>query len=295
MLLPSSLDCAPRKHPRTASYKAATTMLSPPSSTCQSPSSNMYSTCRALQSLLASNLPTLSPIPKIIRAPPHLGSPIVLTSGPRAQPRKTKSHTVQNAKITKPPPRSNLKRRRSFSVHGDEDGKHPLPLPRDNQENTQNPRPSTPKRQRTCPPSLPLGLNRKDFDALNPPVLTTTTTPHTPEATTNPSSSSSSHHTPPNQEPETEKDNDDDESEWSATDDSALVSLILNKLRLRPSDWDDCARKLGKEKDSIGRRWKHLLGDGEVGLRRGSGKRTRGNVSRMEFGPLLHDDGDGDD
>lgn len=292
MLLPSSLDCAPRKHPRTASYKAATTMLSPPSSTCQSPSSNKYSTCRALQSLLASNLPTLSPSPKTIRAPPHLGSPIILTSGPRAQPKKTKSHTVQNAKITKAqpriPPRSNLKRRRSFSVHGDQDDEHPLPV--DNQENLQNSRPSTPKRQRTCPPSLPLGLNRKDFDALNPvPIITTTTTPHTPEATT-----TSSHHPPPNKERD-EKANandNDDESEWSTTDDSALVSLILNKLRLRPSDWDDCARKLGKEKDSIGRRWKHLLGDGEVGLRRGTGKRMRGNVSRMEFGPLLHGDVD---
>ena len=31
-----------------------------------------------------------------------------------------------------------------------------------------------------------------------------------------------------------------------------------------------------------------LVGDGEVGLRRGSGARTRGNVQEMEFGgPLV--------
>lgn len=65
------------------------------------------------------------------------------------------------------------------------------------------------------------------------------------------------------------------------------MALILNKLRLRPSDWDECARELGKEKDSIGKRWAHLLGDGEVGLRRGSGKRTRGDVHKMVFGPPL--------
>ncbi|CAF9929834.1 MAG: hypothetical protein ALECFALPRED_004461 [Alectoria fallacina] len=268
MLLPSSLDCAPRKHPRTASYIPATTMLSPPSSTCQSPTSNRYSTCRALQSLLASNLPALSPSPKIIRPPPHLGSPIVLTSGPRAQPKKPKLHPVQNAKITKsqprtPPRSNNLKRRRSFS---DDAG------PARDRETIPLSRPSTPKRQRTCPPTLPLGLERSDFDALHP----ATTTPHTPDA-------KPSLLAPAGQE----KEQEDDSETWSTGDDGALVALILNKLRLRPSDWDECARKLGKEKDSIGKRWAHLLGDGEVGLRRGSGRLERGNVHQMEFGPPL--------
>ncbi|KAF6223614.1 hypothetical protein HO133_000457 [Letharia lupina] len=239
-------------------------MLSPTSSTCQSPSSNRYSTCRALQSLLASNLPTaLSSSPKIIRAPPHLGSPIVLKSGPRAQPKKAKSHTMPEAKITKSqprtPPRSNLKRRRSFS--DDDDG------PARDQENVEHARPSTPKRQRTCPPTLPLGLEREDFDALKPVA----TPPHTPEAKPPPARACRG----------------DNDPEWSTGDDSALVALILNKLRLRQSDWDECARRLGKEKDSIGKRWAHLLGDGEVGLRRGSGQQKRGNVHKMEFGPPL--------
>lgn len=278
MLIPSSLDCAPRKHPRTASYIPPTTMLSPPSSTtCQSPGSNMYSTCRALQSLLASNLPALSPSPKIIRAPPHLGSPIVLTSAPRAQPKKQKSHTVHNAKITKPqpctPPRSNhnnLKRRRSF---GDDDHNDAPAL---DQENL---KPSTPKRQRTCPPTLPLGLEPHDFAALSKPTPTPPRTPAAKPALAPPAGQE--------KKKNNNDDDDDDESDWSTGDDSALVALILNKLRLRPSDWDECARELGKEKDSIGKRWAHLLGDGEVGLRRGSGKRTRGDVHKMVFGPPL--------
>ncbi|CAF9904568.1 hypothetical protein IMSHALPRED_000109 [Imshaugia aleurites] len=239
----------------------------------------MYSTCRALQSLLATNLPTLSPqSPKTIRAPPHLGSPIALTSGPRAQPKKPKSHTVQNAAITKPsqprtPPRRNLKRRRSFSDCSPSDPPPPSQEPS---------RPSTPKRQRTHPPTLPLGLSPSDFFALSNPA---TTPPHTPLAkhpplhdqkpTTTPSSSSSISSSPSTTH------------SWSTTDDSALVSLILSKLRLRQSDWDECARELGKEKDSIGRRWAHLLGDGEVGLRRGRGNRVRGDVCVMQFGPLL--------
>ncbi|KAL9070298.1 MAG: hypothetical protein Q9161_004991 [Pseudevernia consocians] len=228
----------------------------------------MYSTCRALQSLLASNIPTLTPSPKIIRAPPHLGSPIVLTSGPRAQSKKTKSHTVQNAKITKSqpctPPRRNLKRRRS-STDDDHDG------PTRDQENIPHSRPTTPKRQRTCPPTLPLGLERADFDALKP----ASTPPSTPEPK------------PSLAPPPGHAQDEEDDAEWTTPDDSALVALILNKLRLRQSDWDECARQLGKGKDSVGKRWAHLLGDGEVGLRRGSGIRKRGDVHRMVFGPLL--------
>ncbi|KAM0804723.1 hypothetical protein BDR22DRAFT_918561, partial [Usnea florida] len=298
MLLPSSLDCAPRKHPRTASYIPATTMLSPSSSTCQSPNStNMYSTCRALQTLLTSNLPTLTPSPKTIRAPPHLGSPIALTSAPRAaQPmKKTKSHAAQPAKATtsrppRTPPRSNLKRRRS-SI---DDQRAPSPdhenlqhAPgRNNQEILQQHlRPSTPKRQRTYPPTLPLGLNRSDFAALPSP----TTPPHTPS----PKPPSSSSCDPENQSQNntnntTNNTTTNDSPPWSTHDDSALVALILSKLQLRQSDWDECARRLGKGKDSIGKRWRFLLGDGGVGLRRGRGERRRGGVGGViDFGGVL--------
>lgn len=60
--------------------------------------------------------------------------------------------------------------------------------------------------------------------------------------------------------------------DWSAADDRALVETVLEKLRLSKREWNDCARILGKDKDSLGKRWKMLVGEGDVGLRRG-GKR----------------------
>ena len=265
MLLPSALDCAPRiQSPRF--YMASTAILSPPSSSCHSPtspvSSNIYSACRSLQSLITTGLPsTASSVSRPPRTQPHLASPIALTST-SAHSKQSRPRTKACTKIAQPqtPPRPSRKRRRSLS---DDDGSS------HDQENIPNFKPSTPKRQRLCPPTLPLGLKRADFDALqeqaaNIPIPTT---------------------------PENRQEEDlleaSAQSEWSPLDDSALVSLILHKLRLRQSDWDECARRLGKGKDSIGERWKLLLGEGEVGLRMGSGKQRRGNVQRMEFGGSL--------
>jgi hypothetical protein len=55
--------------------------------------------------------------------------------------------------------------------------------------------------------------------------------------------------------------------EWSHEDDRLLVELVLEKLKLTKSDWQDCARSLGKDRSSVGRRWKSLMGAGEVGLK----------------------------
>jgi hypothetical protein len=41
---------------------------------------------------------------------------------------------------------------------------------------------------------------------------------------------------------------------------------VLEKLKLTKSDWQDCARSLGKDRGSVGRRWKSLMVNGEVGL-----------------------------
>ena len=60
-----------------------------------------------------------------------------------------------------------------------------------------------------------------------------------------------------------------EKDDWTPEDDAALVQLILQKFRLKSSDWEDCAALLGKGRDSIGERWKVLVGEGEVGLRRG--------------------------
>jgi len=62
---------------------------------------------------------------------------------------------------------------------------------------------------------------------------------------------------------------------WSENDDRLLVETVLSKLNLSSSEWNDCAVRLGKDKDSLGRRWKLLLGEGNVGLRRGSRRQER--------------------
>lgn len=68
-----------------------------------------------------------------------------------------------------------------------------------------------------------------------------------------------------------------EDPEWTHDDDRMLVETVLEKLRLSKHDWNDCARKLGKDRDSLGRRWSLLVGEGNVGLRRG------GRISRTEL------------
>jgi hypothetical protein len=58
-----------------------------------------------------------------------------------------------------------------------------------------------------------------------------------------------------------------DDPSWSLDDDRVLVEAVLEKLQLSKRAWNDCARRLGRDKDSIGRRWKLLLDEGEVGLK----------------------------
>jgi len=91
-------------------------------------------------------------------------------------------------------------------------------------------RPRTPKRMRTAPEVLPLGLERADFDALRGTETT-------------------------------------EREEWTTEEDRVLVELVLEKLKLTKSDWQDCARSLGKDRGSVGRRWKSLMCAGEVGLK----------------------------
>jgi transcriptional regulator with GAF, ATPase, and Fis domain len=55
--------------------------------------------------------------------------------------------------------------------------------------------------------------------------------------------------------------------QWSSAEDRLLVELVLEKLKLSKSDWQDCARSLGKDRGSVGRRWKSLMGGGEIGLK----------------------------
>lgn len=124
---------------------------------------------------------------------------------------------------------------------------------------------STPKRRRLAPLSLPLGLTAQDYESLNMP-------PGYGE----------------NNSQKTVCSN----SDWTPEDDEALVTLLLDKFRVSKRDWNECARLLGKNKDSMGRRWRVLVGNGQVGLRRADTRMYGGN-RRTGLGYMMFDDGDG--
>ncbi len=117
----------------------------------------------------------------------------------------------------------------------------------------------TPKRRRRVPLLMPMGLSADDFRALDTPVEEIDLDM-------------------PNISPQARHSDDDsaygsspspDEGEWHDADDRALVETVLEKLKLSRRDWNDCARMLGKDRDSMERRWGILVGEGNVGLRRG--------------------------
>lgn len=72
--------------------------------------------------------------------------------------------------------------------------------------------------------------------------------------------------------------NDNDKSDWTAEEDEQLVDMVLEKFRLTKRDWEECARRIGKDDASVGKRWQALLGEGNIGLRRGSGQFVRGRL-----------------
>lgn len=114
--------------------------------------------------------------------------------------------------------------------------------------------PSTPKRARIAPEVLPLGLERSDFhnvyrDASDGGVAAGL-----------------------------DFEFEADAQDWTAEDDRVLVELVLEKLKLSKSEWQECARNLGKDRHDITRRWKSLMMKDEVGLK------TRSNNRR----PRLH-------
>jgi hypothetical protein len=104
--------------------------------------------------------------------------------------------------------------------------------------------PRTPKRARIAPEAIPLGLERSDFHHLH-------------------ASTEDDSRVEEGSEVEVEADGET----WSTEDDRILVELVLEKLKLSKTDWQDCARSLGKDRGSIGRRWKSLMVNGDVGLK----------------------------
>jgi hypothetical protein len=243
MLLPSPLPSEPflpPPQPTRPALKPTGAYQPQPQST----TSTLLASCRALQHVLSTT--PLSCQSK----PPQLLPSRTTTSQPTRAPLQPISPIQHNPK----------KRRRDDY---ESDGLS-SPGPELNQENNH---PSTPKRRRRIPLCMPLGLSAADFRSLQTPPREAI-----PVQLDMPISNSKSPADFPTPTSIT--------STWTPADDSALVSTVLEKLALSRHEWNDCARILGKDQDSLGRRWRILVGDGEVGLRRG-GRRERG---RLEVG-----------
>jgi len=247
MLLPSALSCdsSHRNAPSTRFQSAAALLSSPPTSPPPNAQSTLFATCRALQSMLSS--PNQLPTPPMTHAP--LASPFKL----RLRSRKptdgeddVAAPRIVRRKITKrnnAAPRGINKRRRAID---DDATRDTTESDDDLQPPDEMAGPSTPKRIRLAPEVLPMGLERSDFRKLQ--------TEH------------------PDQEKKVEtedssREGEDDSELWSSAEDRLLVELVLEKLKLSKSDWQDCARSLGKDRGSVGRRWKSLMGGGEIGLK----------------------------
>jgi hypothetical protein len=153
-------------------------------------------------------------------------------------------------------PRGINKRRRSVedsAMRDPEDFTH-------SEDEQENAGPSTPKRMRFAPEALPFGLERSDFQALHQQHQTSSQPLQSNQADLDGG----------------DKDNDEDD-EWSSGEDRILVELVLEKLKLSKTDWAECARSLGKDLETVSKRWKSLMASGGVGLKK-RGASRRGNI-----------------
>ena len=238
MLLPSAFSCdggglqpqSRPQRPKLPSFSAYQPQLS--INTRPKP---LSSSCRALQAILggAGTIQHTTPNP-----PRELGNPFATPGSSRAQ----------RLNETQPHRSANKRRRSEFEedIIMEECQRTPEPI-------------RTPKRRRRIPLTMPLGLSADDFRALETPgEEIDLDMPNTSPQASHPDNDSAYGSSP-----------SPDEIRWDETDDRALVETVLEKLKLSRRDWNDCARMLGKDRDSLERRWSLLVEEGNVGLRRG--------------------------
>lgn len=289
MLLPSAIQCDMRRPTTRSRFTPSRLFSTPPPSDDDLPSGNggLFGTCRALQSLLNGSPAPSAPSPRRAK-PARLQSPAQIRTTPVARERRVitpssprSSASPKSVAATTPRsrsrPRGANKRRRSMY---EEDVEMEMQSPRE--------RFSTPKRRRQIPYDLPLGLSQSDFYSLHTPPVTQS--PPSQRRVQQPLPADSAPHTtidPDAPLPSIEEADEETimadpaaDDDWTAEDDQRLVGLVLDKLKLSRRDWDECARRLGKDKSSIGRRWEELLGEGDVGLRRGR-RLTRSRVDQL--------------
>ncbi|KAL4991997.1 hypothetical protein BDW68DRAFT_150995 [Aspergillus falconensis] len=281
MLLPSALPCDMRRASRfTPSRLFSTPPPSDEDNRVRLSGNGLLGTCRALQSLLS------SPAPSSRRTKPaRLQSPLTFHPMPPSPASSRKSKRRSRSPTYKPlsprPSSGPNKRRRGIfeeDMDVDADGSSSTVCAYDAQN------PSTPKRSRHLPYELPLGLSQKDFYSLNsPPVAQSPPSPAQGRQEQIPSLMPS--YNPdaalpsieePGSEPVSEQNEPipTDNGQWTSDDDDRLVQLVLDKFQLSQRDWDECARRMGKDHATVGQRWQLLIGEGNVGLRRG-GRRIR--------------------
>ncbi|ATZ46171.1 hypothetical protein BCIN_01g08180 [Botrytis cinerea B05.10] len=281
MLLPSAFACgdssqALSQPSRNHNLLFASPPLSPSPSLSPTPTiSNLFQSCRALQSMLTT--PTQLPSPPTLHAEIP-SSPPPGTSHPRLRLRipstakRVVPETGDRKRISKRTPREvsrgiNKRRRETDDdmIYERMDG-----VSEQEHENSTLRAPSTPKRRRRIAPEvLPLGLERSDFHTLR---LAEMENPEHEGAFVFSAGGDSRHlESEARRSGEEEKDAEN----WSREEDRMLVELVLEKLKLSKSDWQDCARSLGKDRGNVGKRWKSLMGAGEVGLKGRRKTRTK--------------------
>lgn len=251
MLLPSAFPCDGAL--LSSRIFEASSALTYPSSSLRSRhqraiSSDIYTTCRTLQGRLSSNI-SQSPS-QTLCAPTLLPSP---TLHPTIEASHTK-HAGLNSSIksrhaesaprrkSQGPSRGAKKRRRSISDDETRDSVSEINV---------NDAPSTPKRQRIAPPSLPLGLLSQDFDDLSRTPATDdklSSRPANSPATLHPDAQSRA-------QPYAQS-----TALSSPTYSSALVSLIMEKFSLRETAWKDLQSTPGDLDD----RWRSLMAIAEM-------------------------------
>lgn len=304
MLLPSALPCDMRRRPTRFTSTRLISPTPPPSDPAEhlpessgsgSGSGNgLLGTCRALQNLLNGS-PAPSPAPTSRRTKPsRLQSPALIRSSPASNTRSRKSVSrsscfgqassktpsqaqAQNRMRQRQRPRGVNKRRRSVYEN---DLDMDVDMDVDGESHSSGKRHSgfsTPKRRRHLPYDLPLGLSQSDFYSLHSPPISQSP-PHSYhnhnylEYNNNNNSSQYQPSNPDNPLPSIEEADEmpphnQNPSTWSPEDDQRLVELVLDNFRLSRRDVDVCARRLGRDGESVGRRWRDLVGDGIVGLR----------------------------
>lgn len=278
MLLPSAFSCDTSHPPltRLQSSLFASPPASPPQVSADLAINTIFNSCRSLQSLLAAPALPIAEAPitpphsshsqqQQLPTPPmtHAASPIKLrlrsrnATTPGAEPVPLIRRRI--AKRAAVATRGANKRRRAVDDEmgrGDGESSETEPQQEEergmmmqHEEEEEVARPTTPKRARVAPEVIPLGLERADFHELHRDGVF-------------------------GEEDRRAQGTDvvveADGEPWSTEEDRILVELVLEKLKLTKSEWQDCARSLGKDRSSVGRRWKSLMIAGDVGLKRSS-------------------------